>query len=211
MMIKGFRRARAATVLSLWLALAVTTARGDDSTETIVFVRHGEKPDNGLGQLNCQGLNRALALPEVIAKNFGKPDAIFAPNPSVQKIDDGEAYDYVRPLATIEPAAIAFGLPVNTQFGLSDLKGLQDTLENARYRNTLILVAWEHRYIVSIARALLAAHAADPALVPEWNGQDFDSIYVIAIVRTGDTTKATFAHKQEGLDGQPATCPRGDR
>ena len=31
--------------------------------ETIVFMRHGEKPPEGLGQLDCQGLNRALALP----------------------------------------------------------------------------------------------------------------------------------------------------
>jgi hypothetical protein len=25
-------------------------------------IRHGEKPEGGFGQLNCQGLNRALAL-----------------------------------------------------------------------------------------------------------------------------------------------------
>ena len=78
-----------------------------------VLVRHGEKPDKGLGQLDCQGLNRALALPPVIAKTFGRPSAIFAPDPSRQKQDDGVSYDYVRPLATIEPTAIFFGLPVN--------------------------------------------------------------------------------------------------
>jgi hypothetical protein len=208
-MIARFERTGAATILCLVLALAGTSAWGDDTTtETIVFIRHGEKPDNGLGQLNCQGLNRALALPAVIAKNFGKPDAIFAPNPSVQKIDDGEAYDYVRPLATVEPAAIAFGLPVNTQFGLADVNGLQDSFEQARYRNAFILVAWEHKYIEAIARAVLAAHAADPGLVPAWKGHDFDSIYVITIARTGNATTATFAHKQEGLDGQPTACPR---
>ena len=73
-----------------------------------MLVRHGEKPDKGLGQLDCQGLNRALALPAVIAKIFGKPSAIFAPDPSQQKEDDGVSYDYVRPLATIEPTAIFF-------------------------------------------------------------------------------------------------------
>jgi hypothetical protein len=41
--------------------------------ETIVFVRDGEKPAQGYGQLDCQGLNRALALPAVIAAKFGKP------------------------------------------------------------------------------------------------------------------------------------------
>jgi hypothetical protein len=33
---------------------------------TIVIVRHGEKPPAGLGQLSCQGLNRALALSQVL-------------------------------------------------------------------------------------------------------------------------------------------------
>jgi hypothetical protein len=32
--------------------------------ETIVALRHAEKPAGGLGQLTCQGLSRALALPK---------------------------------------------------------------------------------------------------------------------------------------------------
>lgn len=70
-----------------------TRAWSDDAVETIVLVRDGEKPDKGLGQLDCQGLNRALALPPVIAKIFGRPSAIFAPDPSQQKQDDGVSYD----------------------------------------------------------------------------------------------------------------------
>src|ERR1700730_4025255 len=70
----------AAISLSL-LLLDRTRAWSDDAVETIVLVRHGEKPDKGLGQLDCQGLNRALALPPVIAKTFGRPSAVFAPDP----------------------------------------------------------------------------------------------------------------------------------
>ena len=55
--------------------------------ETIVMVRHGEKPLQGLGQLTCKGLNRALALPNVLIGRYGKPDFIYAPNPSVQVSD----------------------------------------------------------------------------------------------------------------------------
>jgi hypothetical protein len=106
----------AAISLSL-LLLGGTHAWSDDAVETIVLVRHGEKPDKGLGQLDCQGLNRALALPPVIAKTFGRPTAAFAPDPSQQREDDGVSYDYVRPLATIEPTAIFFGLPINASFG----------------------------------------------------------------------------------------------
>src|ERR1019366_8877077 len=71
------------------LLLDGTPAWSNDAVETIVLVRHGEKPDKGLGQLDCQGLNRALALPPVIAKTFGRPSAIFAPDPSQQKEDEG--------------------------------------------------------------------------------------------------------------------------
>jgi hypothetical protein len=59
-----------------------SAGQGEKAVETIVFIRHGEKLEGGFGQLNCQGLNRALALAPIIAKSFGKPDAIFAPNPS---------------------------------------------------------------------------------------------------------------------------------
>jgi hypothetical protein len=52
---------------------------GSTAVETIVFLRHGEKPDKEIGQLNCQGLNRALALPRILSSKFGKPDYIFAP------------------------------------------------------------------------------------------------------------------------------------
>src|SRR3974390_2556850 len=47
--------------------------------ETVVLIRHGEKPVNGLGLLTCKGLNRALLLPDFFAANFNRPDHIFAP------------------------------------------------------------------------------------------------------------------------------------
>lgn len=117
--------------------------QGEVSVATIVFIRHGEKPEGGLGQLNCQGLNRALALAPIIAKSFGKPDAIFAPNPSHPKEDAGKLYDYVRPLATIEPTAIWFGLPVDVSVDIYDREGLQAALEKHRApdRNVFLLVA----------------------------------------------------------------------
>jgi hypothetical protein len=89
---------------SLIATASATETQAEDAATTIVLVRHAEKPEDGLGQLNCQGLNRALALAPVIAKSFGRPDAIYAPNPSHQKEDAGKPYDYIRPLATIEPA-----------------------------------------------------------------------------------------------------------
>jgi hypothetical protein len=202
------KRQRKRLILISLTMLLLTGAAADNAVQTVVFIRHGEKPDKGLGQLNCQGLNRALALPSVIAKTFGRPDAIFAPDPSHRKIDAGEPFDYVRPLATIEPTAITFGLPVNASIGYSDVVGLQAAIEQAQYRNAFILIAWEHNMIENAARALLAAHGGDVAVVPKWDGDDFDSIYVVTISRSGDTTKASFALKHQGLDGQRGTCPQ---
>jgi len=201
--------ALAATAIPLsTLLLTGSSAQSDDTIETVALVRHGEKPDKGLGQLNCKGLNRALALPPVIAKILGKPDAIFAPNPAEQKTDAGQPYDYVRPLATIEPTAISFGLPVHASLGVSDTDGLRAALAQPLYRNALVLVAWEHKRIETIARGILADYGGDQALVPQWPSDDFDSIYVVTIARAGASAKATFMIKHEGLNGQPDTCPQ---
>ena len=91
----------------------VTPATTTVTTETLVFLRHGEKPSGGLGQLTCQGLQRALALPSVLATRFGTAQYVFAPNPTVAVPDAAGSFYYVRPLATIEPTAIRLGLPVN--------------------------------------------------------------------------------------------------
>jgi hypothetical protein len=203
--------ARTAVAVALCSLIPTASAIGEGAegaAATIVFVRHGEKPEGGLGQLNCQGLNRALALAPIIATSFGRPDAIFAPNPSHPKEDAGTLYDYIRPLATIEPTAIWFGLPVDVSLDFQDIEGLQAELENRRTldHNVFVLVAWEHRQIAPIVRALLTGHGADAEMVrkvKDWDRKDFDSMYVVTI----SETNATFDQKQEGLDGQPDGCP----
>jgi broad specificity phosphatase PhoE len=192
-------------LLAALACVAGADARAADAPERIVFVRHGEKPPKGLGQLDCRGLNRALALPAFFARAFGRPDAIFAPNPSATKSDSGVTYDYVRPFATIEPTAIALGLPVNVEIGFSDTEGLQKALEAPALSHSLVFVAWEHKLIDEVARRLLTAHGGDPAAVPKWAGDDFDGVYVVTLAEGGP---AKFERLTEGLDGEPEACPR---
>jgi broad specificity phosphatase PhoE len=194
------RHMKALVVAAAFLA-AIPVARAD--TETIVMLRHGEKPNVGLGQLDCQGLNRALKLPAILTAKFGRPAAIFAPNPSIRKDDEGTEFDYVRPLATIEPTAIRLGMPVNTQIGWSDIKGLQHQIEDKSLVAATVFIAWEHREIEDLAKSLLAAHGGDPVVVPKWHGENFDSIYVVLI----DEGRARFTEDHEHLDGQPTNCP----
>src|SRR5580700_6544204 len=186
-----------------------TKCRLRDGSSPIAFRnnRHRATFRLYLGQLNCQGLNRALALPAVIGKQFGRPDAIFAPDPAQSKEDYGHPYNYVRPLATIEPTTIAFGLPIDASIGVSNLDALRQKLESPAYRSALLVVAREHVDIAKLARLLIADHGGDPSVVPDWQGGDFDSIYVVRITHTGTASAVAFDQRQEGLDGQPTACP----
>jgi hypothetical protein len=189
-------------------ALALPSAQAAGSnTETLVFVRHGEKPEQGYGQLNCQGLNRALALPAVIAAKFGKPDVIYAPDPGQQKDDSGHPYYYIRPLATIEPTAIQFEMPVQTPYGFAQIDQLGSALVNPANRNKLIVIAWEHKLIVKLLRQMMSAHGGNAADVPNWQSADFDSIYIVQLDWQNGTAHASFKHDHEGLDGRATDCP----
>jgi hypothetical protein len=196
-----------ALTLALALAWGASPAYAAGTQETIVFVRHGEKPAKGLGQIDCQGFNRAMALTSVLTKRYGTPQYIFAPNPGQQVKDSGTDYNYIRPLATIEPTAIRLGMPVDTRFGFLQISGLEQALLAPSYRQALVFVAWEHTMLVKTVRALVARGGGNPAEVPDWNASDFDSIYVLRITRDGGTMRASFAHEREGLTNLSATCP----
>jgi hypothetical protein len=177
-------------------------------TETIVFLRHGEKPRHGLGQITPQGLNRAIALSTMLPEKFGKPDFIFAPDPS-QKVEheDGSQF-YVRPLATIEPTAIALGMPVQTPFGYRQIDQLNEELTKPKYANALIFVAWEHGREAEAAANLVEMFGGNRSDVPPWPGDDYDSLYVVKIMRVLDKPPTvTFTHEHEGLDGESKEMP----
>lgn len=170
-----------------------------------VIFRHGEKPAAGLGQLSCQGLNRALALPQVILSKYGQPAALFAPNPAVKKKDKGEPYYYIRPLATIEPLAIQTGLPVDIQWDMTQVKQLAASL--LQQPDGVYAIAWEHHLAVQLAQALLQQAGGEAAQVPTWDDADFDSIYVVRRVANGSKVKVSFELDRQGLNAQPITCP----
>src|SRR5207248_9302574 len=105
------------TATATFDGVGVVPAPTATTTETLVFLRHGEKPSGGYGQLTCQGLQRALALPAVLTSRYGNPQYLFAPNPAMLVPDVAGSFYYVRPLATIEPTAIRLGLPGNARYG----------------------------------------------------------------------------------------------
>lgn len=197
-------------IIGLWICtlmlsgyeFAISTAAAEtkrsNQNETIVFFRHGEKvfPDNG--NLNCQGLNRSLRLPSILKQKFGRPDYLFAQSPLAMAgpADAPKAFYYIRPLATIEPTAVYFNLPVNVKY-IQDLRDEHTLIYDPNYENKKIFVAWEHTGIPEIVRAMGIKD------VPEWPSDDFDSLYVVKL-KDG---KFQFIHDHEGLNGQPNICP----
>lgn len=177
--------------------------------ETIVAIRHGEKPPGGLGQLDCKGLNRALALPKVLISRFGRPDAIYAPNPADQVRDGGpNEYSYVRPLIAIEPTAIQLHMPVNAQIGLNDIAGLQAAVTAPAYAHALIFVAWEHGLLNRFAEQMLQTYGMNPDAVPSWPNSDYDRIYIFKIQTIDGKPALTFQVSHEGLNGKLSnSCP----
>jgi len=213
---KSFRQSLFAIGVVLASLLATRPVSGAQTPpvkgETIVLLRHGEKPPGGLGQLTCKGLNRALALPSVLIGRYGKPDFIYAPSPS-ERVNDGKVlptYSYVRPLATIEPTAIRLAMPVNTQIGFLQIARLQKVLLQPAYAHSLIFVAWEHIMLHDLAKQMLKSYATTPVQLPEWTNDDYETIYVFHITRSGKNgaPQATLEIQQEGLSNALSdTCP----
>lgn len=175
------------------------------TVETLVCIRHGEKPPGGLGQLTCRGLNRALALPDVLLAKYGAPQFVFAPNPT-QKVD-GDKYYYVRPLATIEPTAIHCGLPVNTQFGFREIKGLEGELAKTNYQGATVFIAWEHVLLDDFVKNLLEDNGGNLAQVPAWPENDYDTIFLVKIIHAGNGVSVVFTIDHEGLNNLSDVCP----
>ena len=194
------RRLVAFVALCTFIA-AVPAAAQSPGTETIVMIRHGEKPaEKARGQLDCQGLNRALALPSVLAR-YGKPAAIFAADPSKPVSEDAEPnvtrHSYVRPLATIEPYAIEQGMPVNAEIAATDIKALQKELLKPEFSNSLVVVAWEHLAARRFAEEMLKTFGQKD-IVPRWLNSDYETIYIFRITTSPDkkrTLEFTVEHE----------------
>ncbi len=177
--------------------------------ETIVAIRHAEKPPASLGQLTCKGLNRALALPKVLIPRYGKPDRIYAPDPGRRIGRLGNlSYSYVRPLMTIEPTAIQLEMPVNALIGFKNVGQLRKELLAPENATSVIYLAWEHVYLNQFAKRLLEAYGKDPSVVPDWPNDEYDRIYVFRIRDVDGKKDLTFSVEAQGLtDSLGDKCP----
>lgn len=205
------RRCAWLVVAAAGLVSPCVLAQTSSTTETLVFVRHGEKPavvDNG--QLTCQGFNRSLALAPVLLARYGTPNYLFAAAPVKDKDDNNVDYYYLRALATLEPTAVAAGQTINLDYDKDQIDDIEKELMKPAYQSALVFVAWEHTLLDELVVNIVHDNGGDASVVPAWSDDDYDSIFVVTLVRDGGQTLTTFAHDEEGLDGQSTTCPGGD-
>ncbi|PMZ69236.1 histidine phosphatase family protein [Pseudomonas sp. FW305-70] len=200
----------AVSAVFLLLESGLSRAQPMDGTQTLVFLRHGEKPDGGLGQLNCQGLNRAIDLSTLLPEKFGKADYVFAANPT-RNVEEGEfdnSYSYIRPLMTISPSAIKLGLPVNINFSANDTSDLANELLHDKYHNSVIYTAWSHGYLPELINKVAGdATGKKTTITDDWESSDYDSLYVLTLTwHNGKASLQSHVYKQ-GLDNGAETCP----
>ena len=200
----------AASALFLSLESSESRAQPADGTQTLVFLRHAEKPAGGLGQLNCQGLNRAIDLATLLPEKFGKANYVFAANPT-RNVEEGEldnSYSYIRPLMTISPSAIKLGLPVNIHFSANDTSDLADELLHDKYHNAVIYTAWSHGYLPELINKVAAeAVGKKQNITDDWASSDYDSLYVLTLTwHNGKASLQSHTYKQ-GLDNGQESCP----
>ncbi|UVM03422.1 histidine phosphatase family protein [Pseudomonas laurylsulfatiphila] len=200
----------AISAVFLLLESGLSRAQPMDGTQTLVFLRHGEKPDGGLGQLNCQGLNRAIDLSTLLPEKFGKADYVFAANPT-RNVEEGEfdnSYSYIRPLMTISPSAIKLGLPVNINFSANDTSDLADELLHDKYHNSVIYTAWSHGYLPELINKVAGdATGKKTTITEDWESSDYDSLYVLTLTwHNGKASLQSHVYKQ-GLDNGAEACP----
>jgi len=165
------------------------TSTGAQCTPTkIVIIRHGEKPDTG-ENLSCQGLNRALALPAVLMKKFGKPDHTYVP-----ALKMGQSTNHARMFQTVTPFAVQQNLAIDSAFGE---KKPADVAQDVLRQSGLVLLVWEHTQIHPLAKALGVKNP------PEWQKSDFDSIWIVTPAKSGHAKLDTDS---EGISPSPQ-CP----
>ena len=194
------------------LAMQVLESRAApvDGTQTLVFLRHAEKPGEGLGQLNCQGLNRAIDLAKVLPEKVGNADYVFAANPSrhVEEGSQDNSYSYIRPLMTISPSAISQGLPVNIDFGANDYDDLAEELLQDKYRNATVYTAWSHGYLPDLLNSVAGKALGEKQVITDdWNDKDFDSLYVLTLTWRDGKASLLSRNIRQGLDGGAHGCP----
>lgn len=179
----------------LWLAVAISafplaaqTKKDFLAGETVLIVRHAEKPDQGVG-LTPQGEARARAYAGYF-EPFREDGLSFHVDALYAGADSDKS---IRPRLTLEPLQRVTGLPLHTNIGTKDSAALVRELRQAEHGGHP-LVAWRHSEIP----ALLEAFGASPrVLLPNgrWPEEVYDWVIVLSFDQEGRLASQRLIHE----------------
>jgi len=161
----------------------------DSIEKTIVVIRHGEKNYPDHGTLSCKGLNRSLALPNLLVKRYGNISGIYASKPIFinNDINNDEYFRsiHLRPILTINPLASQLNKTININFNYKTKYG-NESLATKLHNNPpgVYIVSWEHYHIPLLVHYIMKNYKQNID-IQNWNNLDFDRIYVIRIFKNG--------------------------
>jgi hypothetical protein len=163
--------------------------------QTIMIIRHGEKPGGKMAGVNeagtksdhdlsVRGWQRAGALACLFAPARGalqnellaKPAFIFASASGDSGTGNSRSR---RSEETVVPLAQRIGVAVDLRFSKGQEKALA---EAAQACDGPVLIAWQHENIGVIANLILGAQVAGAQVAPEsWPSDRFDLIFVLSL------------------------------
>jgi hypothetical protein len=169
-------------------------ARNYLANNTVLIIRHSEKPDTGTG-LNAAGEARA----RLYTKYF-QPFQEEGLSIQVDSLYAGaDSKSSMRPRLTLEPLSKSSGMPLHSKIGTKDSDTLVQELKTETHGQHP-LIAWRHGEIP----ALLRAFGASPEkLLPngQWSDDVFDWVIVLNIGADGQLTSAKRIHQSLNLPG----------
>jgi len=185
--------------------MLVLLAAASAADSTVYIIRHGEKTFGG-GCLNIQGQERANNLFNIFnGERFAAPTAIFANNYYGGASSDPGSANCERCWLTVQPLAQHLHLSVAFNNGypeaLGGNQGGADAIKRAAQNHSTILVSWEHYNIQFLATDL----GVPKSQIPDWSGEDYDSVYVLNLTSTG--ALSGFQVKAQSYTPQSTTCP----
>jgi hypothetical protein len=166
------------------------------ANNTVLIVRHSEKPESGTG-LTAVGEARARLYAKYFQpfqeQGFSVPvDCLYAGADSEKSF---------RPRLTLEPLSKATGLPLHLKVGTKDSEALVLELKTEAHGKHP-LIAWRHGDIP----ALLTAFGASPEkLLPngKWPDDVFDWVIVLTTNPDGQLSSARLIHEQLKVPASP--------
>ncbi len=186
----------AVVVLGVSSLMAGAQAKNYLADNTVLIVRHAEKPESGTG-LTARGEARA----RLYAKYFDP----FHEDGTTVKVDSlyagADSEKSMRPRLTLEPLSKATGMPLHTKVGTKDPEALVQELKTEPHGKHP-LIAWRHGEIPDL---LSAFGVAPETLLPnrKWPDEVFDWVIVLTTGADGHVASAKLVHEHLNVPVAP--------